>query len=202
MKLMAIDGNSLVNRAFYAVRLLTNKDGLYTNAIYGFVNMLLKLLEEEKPEKVCVCFDMRAKTFRHLRYEGYKAQRRAMPEELACQMPVVKEVLDKMGVARMETEGYEADDLLGSLARRCREAGESCVIVTGDRDSLQYIDQGAVVKLVITKMGQTSYQDYTPEVFAQQYQGLTPDKIVDLKALMGDKSDNIPGVPALAKKPL
>ncbi len=200
MKLMAIDGNSLVNRAFYAVRLLTNKDGLYTNAIYGFVNMLLKLLEEEKPEKVCVCFDMRAKTFRHLRYEGYKAQRRAMPEELACQMPVVKEVLDKMGVARMETEGYEADDLLGSLARRCREAGESCVIVTGDRDSLQYIDQGAVVKLVITKMGQTSYQDYTPEVFAQQYQGLTPDKIVDLKALMGDKSDNIPGVPGVGEK--
>lgn len=200
MKLMAIDGNSLINRAFYAVRLLTNKDGLYTNAIYGFINMLLKLLEEEKPEKVCVCFDMRAKTFRHLRYEGYKAQRKAMPEELACQMPVIKEILDKMGVARMETEGYEADDLLGSLARRSREAGEDCVIVTGDRDSLQYIDQGAVVKLVITKMGQTTYQDYTAEVFAQQYQGLTPDKIVDLKALMGDKSDNIPGVPGVGEK--
>lgn len=200
MKLMAIDGNSLINRAFYAVRLLTNKDGLYTNAIYGFVNMLLKLLEEEKPEKVCVCFDMRAKTFRHLRYEGYKAQRKAMPEELACQMPVIKEILDKMGVARMEAEGYEADDLLGSLARRSREAGEDCVIVTGDRDSLQYISQGAVVKLAITKMGQTAYQDYTAGVFAQQYQGLTPDKIVDLKALMGDKSDNIPGVPGIGEK--
>ena len=104
MKLMAIDGNSLVNRAFYAVRLLTNQDGLYTNAVFGFLNMLLKLIEEEKPEQICVCFDMRAKTFRHLKYEGYKAQRKGMPDELACQMPVIKEVLDKMGIARLEKE--------------------------------------------------------------------------------------------------
>ena len=142
MKLMAIDGNSLVNRAFYAVRLLTNRQGLYTNAVYGFVNILLKLLEEEQPEQVCVCFDMRAKTFRHLKYEGYKAQRKGMPDELAQQMPIIKEVLDKMGIARMELEGFEADDLLGTLARLCREKGEDCVIVTGDRDSLQFIAQG------------------------------------------------------------
>lgn len=200
MKLMAIDGNSLVNRAFYAVRLLTNKDGLYTNAVYGFVNMLLKLLEDDKPDQVCVCFDMRAKTFRHLKYEGYKAQRKGMPEELACQMPVIKDVLDKMGIARMELEGYEADDLLGTLARLCRERGEDCTIVTGDRDSLQFIAQGAVVKLVITKMGQTTYRDFTPEVFAEEYSGLTAEKIIDLKALMGDKSDNIPGVPGIGEK--
>lgn len=200
MKLMAIDGNSLVNRAFYAVRLLTNKDGLYTNAVYGFVNMLLKLLEDEQPDQVCVCFDMRAKTFRHLKYEGYKAQRKGMPDELACQMPVIKEVLDKMGIARMELEGYEADDLLGTLARLCHERGEECTIVTGDRDSLQFISQGAVVKLVITKMGQTTYRDFTPEVFAEEYNGLTADKIIDLKALMGDKSDNIPGVPGIGEK--
>ena len=122
MKLMAIDGNSLVNRAFYAVRLLTNRQGLYTNAVYGFVNILLKLLEEEQPEQVCVCFDMRAKTFRHLKSEGYKAQRKGMPDELAQQMPIIKEVLDKMGIARMELEGFEADDLLGTLARLCRSS--------------------------------------------------------------------------------
>ena len=200
MKLMAIDGNSLVNRAFYAVRLLTNQDGLYTNAVFGFLNMLLKLIEEEKPEQICVCFDMRAKTFRHLKYEGYKAQRKGMPDELACQMPVIKEVLDKMGIARLEKEGYEADDLLGTLARLCREKGQDCTIVTGDRDNLQFIAQGAVVKLVITKMGQTTYRDYDAQAFAAEYNGLTPDKIVDLKALMGDKSDNIPGVPGIGEK--
>ena len=200
MKLMAIDGNSLVNRAFYAVRLLTNQDGLYTNAVFGCLNMLLKLIEEEKPEQICVCFDMRAKTFRHLKYEGYKAQRKGMPDELACQMPVIKEVLDKMGIARLEKEGYEADDLLGTLARLCREKGQDCTIVTGDRDNLQFIAQGAVVKLVITKMGQTTYRDYDAQAFAAEYNGLTPDKIVDLKALMGDKSDNIPGVPGIGEK--
>ena len=200
MKLMAIDGNSLVNRAFYAVRLLTNQDGLYTNAVYGFANMLFKLLEDEKPDQVCVCFDMRAKTFRHERYEGYKAQRKGMPEELACQMPIIKELLDKLGIARMELEGYEADDLLGTLARLSQERGQSCTIVTGDRDSLQFVAQGAVVKLVITKMGQTTYRDFTPQVFAEEYSGLTPEKIIDLKALMGDKSDNIPGVPGIGEK--
>ena len=200
MKLMAIDGNSLVNRAFYAVRLLTNRQGLYTNAVYGFVNILLKLLEEEQPEQVCVCFDMRAKTFRHLKYEGYKAQRKGMPDELAQQMPIIKEVLDKMGIARMELEGFEADDLLGTLARLCREKGEDCLIVTGDRDSLQFIAQGATVKLVTTKMGQTIYKDYDEQAFRESYQGLSPDKIVDLKALMGDASDNIPGVPGIGEK--
>ena len=200
MKLMAIDGNSLVNRAFYAVRLLTNRQGLYTNAVYGFVNILLKLLEEEQPDQVCVCFDMRAKTFRHLKYEGYKAQRKGMPDELAQQMPIIKEVLDKMGIARMELEGFEADDLLGTLARLCREKGEDCLIVTGDRDSLQFIAQGATVKLVTTKMGQTIYKDYDEQAFRESYQGLSPDKIVDLKALMGDASDNIPGVPGIGEK--
>ena len=200
MKLLAIDGNSLVNRAYYGVRGLTAADGTPTNALVGFLNMLHKLLEQYEPQGVCVCFDMRAKTFRHLQYDGYKATRKGMPEELAVQMPLVKEVLDLLGIPRMEQEGYEADDLLGTLARLSHEQGHDCVIVTGDRDSLQYIAQGATVSLITTKMGQNITEDYDTALFAEKYQGLTPDKIVDLKAIMGDTSDNIPGVPGIGEK--
>ncbi len=200
MKLMAIDGNSLVNRAFYGVRPLTASDGTPTNALYGFLNMLLKLREDLQPDEICVCFDLRAKTFRHLAYEGYKAQRKPMPEELAAQMPLVKQALDLLGIARLEQEGFEADDLLGTLARRCREQGDACTIVTGDRDSLQYIDQGAQVALVITRMGSTSTEIFDEEAFRAAYQGLAPGRIVDLKAIMGDASDNIPGVKGIGEK--
>ena len=200
MKLLAIDGNSLINRAFYGVRMLTSSKGVPTNAVFGFFNMYLRLIEEHRPECVCVCFDVKAKTFRHIEYDGYKAQRRPMPEELKTQMPIIKEMLDYMGVPRLEAEGYEADDLLGTLARLCKESGMECIIVTGDKDSLQFIEQDAKVALVTTRMGNTSTEIYNRELFAEKYCGLEPQKIIDLKAIMGDASDNIPGVKGIGEK--
>ena len=200
MKLMVIDGNSIVNRAFYGVsQNLSTRDGLPTNAIFGFINILLKLLDEEKPEGLAVAFDMRAPTFRHLAYEGYKAQRKGMPEELAVQMPVLKDVLDAMNIRRYELEGWEADDLLGTMARANGAAGGETVIVTGDKDSLQLIDGHTTVKLVSTRMGQTTTRAMTPEVFREEY-GFDPIHMIDLKALMGDTSDNIPGVKGIGEK--
>ena len=199
MKLMVLDGNSIVNRAFYGIRPLTTKDGLYTNAVYGFVTTLQRLLEEEQPEALCVTFDRREPTFRHLAYEGYKAQRKGMPEELAQQMPVLKEVLDAMDVPRYELAGYEADDLIGTISRRCEEAGWDCVVVTGDRDSLQLITDHTKVKLVSTRMGQTTTKDMTEKAFREDY-GFAPVHMIDLKALMGDASDNIPGVKGIGEK--
>ena len=193
MKLMVIDGNSIINRSFYGVRPLTTREGLPTNAVYGFVTTLQKLLEEEKPEALCVTFDRREPTFRHLEYDGYKAQRKGMPEELAAQMPILKEVLDAMDVPRYELAGFEADDLIGTISRRCEAAGWECVVVTGDKDSLQLITDHTKVKLVSTRMGQTTTRDMTPETFREAY-GFDPIHIIDLKALMGDASDNIPGV--------
>lgn len=200
MKLLAIDGNSLINRAFYGVRMLTSSKGVPTNAVFGFFNMYLRLIEEHRPQCVCVCFDVKAKTFRHIEYDGYKAQRRPMPEELKTQMPIIKEMLDYMGVPRLEAEGYEADDLLGTLARLCKEQGMECVIVTGDKDSLQFIEQDAKVALVTTRMGNTSTEVYDKALFAEKYCGLEPQKIIDLKAIMGDASDNIPGVKGIGEK--
>ena len=200
MKLMVIDGNSIVNRAFYGVsQNLSTRDGLPTNAIFGFLNILLKLLDEEKPEGLAVAFDMRAPTFRHLAYEGYKAQRKGMPEELAVQMPVLKEVLDAMNIRRCELEGWEADDLLGTMAKINGAAGGETVIVTGDKDSLQLIDERTTVKLVTTRMGQTTTRAMTPDVFREEY-GFDPIHMIDLKALMGDTSDNIPGVKGIGEK--
>ncbi len=200
MKLMVIDGNSIVNRAFYGVsQNLSTRDGLPTNAVFGFLNILLKLLDEEKPEGLAVAFDMRAPTFRHLAYEGYKAQRKGMPEELAVQMPVLKEVLDAMNIRRYELEGWEADDLLGTMARANGAVGGETVIVTGDKDSLQLIDEHTTVKLVSTRMGQTTTRAMTPEVFREEY-GFDPIHMIDLKALMGDTSDNIPGVKGIGEK--
>ena len=200
MKLLAIDGNSLINRAFYGVRTLTSSDGVPTNAVYGFLNMLQKLREDYAPEAICVCFDRREKTFRHEAYPEYKAGRRPSPPELHAQMPLCKEALRLMGIACLEAAGFEADDLLGTLARLCRESGDSCVIATGDRDSLQFIAEGATVSLVITREGQTTTEDYDTAVFMEKYQGLTPGKIIDLKAIMGDSSDNIPGVRGIGEK--
>ncbi|MDD6160484.1 MAG: DNA polymerase I [Oscillospiraceae bacterium] len=200
MKLMVIDGNSIVNRAFYGVsQNLSTRDGLPTNAIFGFLNILLKLLDEEKPEGLAVAFDLKAPTFRHLAYEGYKAQRKGMPEELAVQMPVLKQLLDAMGIRRYELEGWEADDLLGTMARINAEAGGETVIVTGDKDSLQLISAHTRVKLVTTRMGQTTTRDMTAERFREEY-GFDPIHMIDLKALMGDASDNIPGVKGIGEK--
>ena len=199
MKLMVIDGNSIVNRSFYGVRPLTTKDGLYTNAVYGFVTTLQRLMDEEAPEAVCVTFDRKEPTFRHLEYEGYKAQRKGMPEELAQQMPVLKDVLDAMNIPRYELAGYEADDLIGTISRKCESAGWACVIVTGDRDSLQLVTEHTKVKLISTRMGQTTTKDMTPESFREVY-GFDPIHIIDLKALMGDASDNIPGVKGIGEK--
>ena len=200
MKLMVIDGNSIVNRAFYGVsQNLTTQEGLPTNAIFGFLNILFKLLDEEQPQRLAVAFDMRAPTFRHKAFAEYKAQRKGMPEELAVQMPVLKDVLDAMNIRRCELEGWEADDLLGTMARRNGEQGGDTVIVTGDKDALQLIDSHTTVKLVSTRMGQTTTRNVTPEEFRAEY-GFDPIHMIDLKALMGDSSDNYPGVKGVGEK--
>ncbi len=198
-KLLAIDGNSIVNRAFFGIRMLNAPDGTPTNGIYGFITILQRLLDEEKPDGVCVAFDLRAPTFRHLQYDGYKAQRKGMPEELAVQMPILKEVLDAMGIMRVEKEGFEADDLLGTLSRICERDGDECVIVTGDKDSFQLITDETRVLHVKSRMGQTETVNYTRERFEEEY-GFEPIKMIDLKALMGDTSDNIPGVAGVGEK--
>ena len=199
MKLMVIDGNSIVNRAFYGVRILNTKDGTPTNGIFGFLNILQKLMNEENPDALCVTFDLKAPTFRHEKYEGYKAQRKGMPEELAVQMPILKEVLDAMNIPRYELSGWEADDLIGTIARKCEAEGWQCIAVTGDKDSFQLIDDNTFVKHVKTRMGQTETVLYTPEVFRTEY-GFDPIHMIDLKALMGDTSDNIPGVAGVGEK--
>ena len=199
MKLMVLDGNSIINRAFYGVKPLTTRDGLYTNAIFGFLNMLQRFIDEEQPEALCVAFDRKEPTFRHEADASYKATRKGMPEELAQQMPVMKQVLCAMSIPCYEMVGYEADDLLGTISRRCEKRGWECIIVTGDRDSLQLITDRTRVKLVTTRMGQTSTADMTPALFREQY-GFDPIHMIDLKALMGDSSDNIPGVPGIGEK--
>lgn len=199
MKLMAIDGNSILNRAYYGIRPLSTRDGFYTHAIYGFLTTLLRLRDEEQPDAVCVAFDLHAPTFRHKADESYKATRKPMPEELRMQVPVLKEVLDALNIPRYEAEGWEADDWLGTISRRCEAAGWDCVVVTGDKDSLQLITEKTKVKLVSTRMGQTTTKDMTPESFREQY-GFDPIHMIDLKALMGDSSDNIPGVPGVGEK--
>ena len=199
MKLMVIDGNSIVNRAFYGVHMLTTRDGQPTNAVYGFLTILQKLVEEEKPDALCCTFDRKAPTFRHLAYEGYKAQRKGMPDELASQMPILKEVLDAMNIPRYEMDGWEADDLIGTISVKDAAAGWDTVVVTGDKDSLQLVTDRTRVKLVSTRMGQTTTKEMTPETFREAY-GFDPIHIIDLKALMGDASDNIPGVKGVGEK--
>ena len=200
LKLMAIDGNSIVNRAFYGVRHLSAPDGTPTNAVYGFLNILQKLRSEELPDAVCVTFDLKAPTFRHKLYDEYKSHRKPMPDELAAQMPIVKEVLDALNIPRVELEGWEADDLLGALSKKCTASGWQCVIVTGDKDALQLIsDPFTRVKLVKSQRGQSVTKDYTTDTFIEEY-GFAPQKLIDLKALMGDSSDNIPGVAGVGEK--
>ncbi len=199
MKLLILDGNSVINRAYFGVKPLTTREGLYTHAIYGFLNILERMEKEEQPDAVAVSFDLHGPTFRHLRYDGYKATRHGMPEELAQQMPVMKDVLRAMNIPIYECQGWEADDVIGTVGRICSNNSWKCVIVTGDRDSLQLVDDNVSVKLVVSKAGQTGATLYTPEVFRQEY-GFEPRKLIDLKSLMGDSSDNIPGVAGIGMK--
>ena len=199
MKLLILDGNSVINRAFFGVRPLTTREGLYTHAIYGFLNILEKVEKEEQPEAIAVAFDLHGPTFRHLRYDGYKATRHGMPEELAMQMPVMKDVLRAMNIPIYQCKGWEADDVIGTVGKICSNNEWECVVVTGDRDSLQLIDENVHIKLVISKPGQTTYTLYTKELFEEEY-GFAPKKLIDLKALMGDSSDNIPGVKGIGEK--
>jgi len=199
MKMLAVDGNSILNRAFYGIKLLSTKDGTYTNAIFGFLNILLKITSDVEPDSVAIAFDMRAPTFRHKRYDNYKAQRKGMPEELAQQMPILKELLGYLGYTLVQCEGYEADDILGTLAAACTKNKNECVIATGDKDSLQLIGDYVTVRLATTKMGQADSTLYDTETFRERY-GIEPIQLIDLKAIMGDSSDNIPGVKGIGEK--
>ena len=199
MKLLAIDGNSIINRAFYGIKLLTTKDGQYTNGIYGFINILNRLTELERPDGIAVAFDVRKPTFRHKEYAEYKAGRKGMPEELHSQMPILKEWLTLAGHTCIECEGYEADDILGTLADACEKGNHECVIATGDRDSLQLISDKTRVLLTATKMGKPEVINYDKQALFEKY-GLTPPEMIELKALMGDSSDNIPGVSGVGEK--
>jgi DNA polymerase-1 len=199
MKMMVLDGNSIVNRAFYGVKPLSTRDGLYTNAIFGFLNILQKLMEEDKPDGLCITFDQKAPTFRHLAFSDYKAQRKGMPEELVMQLPVLKEVLSAMNIPMYAMDGWEADDLMGTISRQCEKSGWDCTLVTGDKDSLQLVTEHTHVKLVVSRMGQTTTREMTPDLFREEY-GFDPIHLIDLKALMGDSSDNYPGVPGIGEK--
>ncbi len=198
-KLMIFDGNSVLNRAFYGIRSLTNSEGLFTNAIYGFLTIYLKFIEEENPNYVCVAFDMRAPTFRHKEYEQYKAKRKQMPDELAVQLPVLKQVLEAMNIKLLQKEGYEADDIIGTISKLCEENDMNCVVVTGDKDSLQLASQKTKIKIPITRGGKTETDEYNDNAVFEKY-GVTPEQFIDVKGLMGDPSDNIPGVAGIGEK--
>jgi len=195
MKLLVIDGNSIMNRAFYGIRVLTNKKGMPTNALTGFLNIFLKLMKEEAPDRIAVAFDLHAPTFRHKMYADYKGTRHAMPDELRAQMPIIKQILTALGVAIVEKEGYEADDIIGTLSHAAESQGGECTISTGDRDSFQLITDKVTVRLASNK------EDiiYTPAKIAEVY-GVTPREMLEVKTLMGDSSDNIPGVPGVGEK--
>lgn len=198
MKILAIDGNSILNRAFYGIRALSTKDGRFTNGIYGFLTILMKLRDEVKPDGVAIAFDLKAPTFRHKMYEGYKANRHGMPPELAQQLPVLKELLTALGYKIISLEGYEADDILGTVAEMCKN-GDECFIATGDRDSFQLVRDNVTVLLPHTKMGTTTTEIYTPARIMEEY-GVTPTQMIDIKALQGDSSDCIPGVAGVGQK--
>ena len=195
-KLLILDSNSILNRAFYGVRYLSAKDGTPTNAIYGFLNILLKLIKEQEPDYICAAFDVKAPTFRH---KQYKAQRKPMPEGLAAQMPLAKDVLRAMGVTILEKEGYEADDIIGTVARLCEESEISCFIATGDKDDLQLASDKTKVILTVTKSGYNETIIYDDKAVKEKYH-VTPTEFIDVKALMGDPSDNIPGVKGVGEK--
>ncbi len=198
-KLMLIDGHSIMNRAFYAIPLLTNKDGQHTNAIYGFLNILFKLIEEEQPTYIGVSFDLPKPTFRHLKYSDYKGNRKKTPEELRSQIPLIKDVLKAMNVVIYEKEGYEADDVLATIAKKAESIGISPIIVSGDRDLLQVATDNIKIKMPKTKAGKTEIEDYFAKDVIEKY-SVTPQEFIEVKALMGDTSDNVPGVPSIGEK--
>lgn len=199
MKLLVLDGNSILNRAFYGIKLLTTKDGTFTNAVYGFMTMFMKISEDVNPDAVAIAFDLKAPTFRHKMYSEYKAGRKPMPQELASQLPLIKELLQKLGYKIVECEGYEADDILGTLARACENAGADCVLATGDRDSFQLVSPNVTVRLAATKMGRPEVRVYDEQRILEEY-GVTPRQLIDIKAIQGDTSDNIPGIKGIGEK--
>ena len=199
MRLLVIDGNSIANRAFFGIKLLTTKDGRYTNAIYGFLNILLSLLKECEPDEVAVAFDLKAPTFRHKMYDGYKATRHGMPEELAQQMPVLKELLADLGYRTVTAEGWEADDILGTLAAACAARKDDCFLATGDRDSLQLVSDTTTVLLAATVMGRSKTVTMDVDAIQEKYD-IQPRQLIEVKSLMGDASDNIPGVKGIGEK--
>ena len=198
-KIVLIDGHSILNRAFYGLPDLTNSEGLHTNAVYGFLTIMFRILEEERPEYLTVAFDVHAPTFRHMMYAEYKGTRKPMAEELRQQVPVIKEVLHAMGVKTIECAGLEADDLLGTLSRRCEKMGMEVSVISGDRDLLQLATDHVKIRIPKTKQGRTEVEDYYAQDVKERYQ-VTPQEFIDLKALMGDASDNIPGVPSIGEK--
>lgn len=198
-KFLIIDGNSIMNRAFYGIRLLATKDGLYTNAIYGFLNIYYMMLDKLSPDYVAVAFDLKAPTFRHEMFVEYKANRKMMPDELKVQMPVIKDILKAMNINIFEIEGYEADDVLGTISARNEKKDIFTYILTGDKDSLQLISDMTNIVMPQTKMGKTEYTIYTKDILTEK-QGISPKQVIDIKSLMGDSSDNIPGVPGIGEK--
>ena len=198
-KLLVFDGNSIINRAFYAIHALTNRDGEPTNALFGFLKLYFKYFEMSKPDMVAVAFDVRAKTFRHKMYDEYKAGRHAMPEELAAQFQPLKDILSAMNVRMFEREGFEADDIIGTLSRYCTENGLLCDIVSGDRDDFQLINENVRVIMPVTRGGMSEVEIYDTEKITEKY-GFGPEKLIDLKAIMGDSSDNIKGVAGIGEK--
>lgn len=199
MKLLAVDGNSLINRAFYGIKLLTTKDGQYTNGVYGFINMLNHIIEAEHPDCIAVAFDLRAKTFRHKMYSEYKAGRKGMPDELASQLPILKEWLTLMGYSVLSMEGFEADDILGTLSAAANGTDNECIIATGDRDSFQLVSEKVTVLNTVTKMGRPEIVRYDSAAILEKY-GVTPKGMIEIKALWGDSSDNIPGARGIGEK--
>ena len=198
-KIVLIDGHSILNRAFYGVPDLTNSEGLHTNAVYGFLNIMFKVLDEEKPEYLTVTFDVHAPTFRHKMFADYKGTRKPMAEELRQQVPVIKDVLKAMNIEIIEKEGLEADDLLGTISCMCEEKGMDVSIISGDRDTLQLATEHVKIRIPKTKQGRTEVEDYNASDVIEKY-GVTPKEFIDVKALMGDASDNIPGVPGVGEK--
>ena len=199
MRLLVVDGNSIANRAFYGIKLLTTKDGRYTNAVFGFFNILNSLLRECQPDEVAVAFDLRAPTFRHKMYDGYKATRHKMPEELAQQMPVIRQLLTDLGYRIVTAEGWEADDILGTLAAACDARKDDCFLATGDRDSLQLVSETTTVLLATTALGKSKTVTMDLEAVREKY-GIEPKQLIEVKSLMGDASDNIPGVKGIGEK--
>ena len=199
MRLLVIDGNSIANRAFYGIKLLTTKDGRYTNAIFGFLNIMNSLLRECEPDEVAVAFDLKHPTFRHEMYDGYKGTRHAMPDELAQQMPILKELLTDLGYRQVSAQGWEADDILGTLAAACEARRDDCFLATGDRDSLQLVSETTTVLLATSAMGRSKTETMDLDAIHEKY-GIEPKQLIEVKSLMGDTSDNIPGVKGIGEK--